>query len=237
MRSKILILIALIFLLASCAKGTVFNAQEMESKMPSESLEYKEQLSLQEIEKLKPQLKFPIILAVTQPSRWKGWTVDEIKVIESWGAPLKKIGFIKELIILPESFSHHCGWQSSYFCKISADRKTAARFNADALLVMSTNTENDSYSNPLSIFNVTIIGMWIAPGHHRNSHTIVEGTLIDNRNEYLYAFARAHGEEKKVRPYVYTDWDLSMKDSRLKALKKFGEKMISQLKENPPKQK
>lgn len=233
MQKKSIFLILLFFVCIGCSKKA-FNASEMESKMPSGSPEYKERLSLQEIEQLKPQLKFPIIMAVSQPSEWNGWSAEEIEVIESWEPPLKSIGFIKELIILPESFSHGCGWRDSYFCKTDADRKTAARFNADALLVLSTNTENESYVNVLSVFDLTIIGMWVVPGHHQDSHTIVEGTLIDNRNEYLYSFARAHGEEKKVRPFVFIERKMSDKSSRLKALKAFGEKMIKQLSENPP---
>jgi rhombotail lipoprotein len=142
---------------------------------------------------------------------------------------LKRIEFIKELIILPESFSHNCGWRDSYFCRTDADRKTAARFNADALLILSTHTENESYSNMLSILDLTIIGMWIVPGHHRDSYVIVEGSLIDNRNDYLYSFVRAHGEDKKVRPFVFVDWDISRKTARANALKAFGEKILKQL--------
>jgi rhombotail lipoprotein len=229
---RVIIAVFLTLTFVGCAKKP-FDPSQMTSQLPSETPEYKNAYTIESIEALKPQLKFPIVLAVSQPTSGHGWYADEIEIIESWEAPLKEHGFISELIVLPESFSKECGWRRSYFCGVDSDRKTAARFHADALLMMSTITETESYTNPMSILNLTIVGMWLAPGHHRDAHTIVEGSLIDNRNEYLYAFARAHGEEKKIRPYAFAEWRMSTKDSRIKALKAFGEKIISEIQQNP----
>lgn len=228
MRALRLFPLALIAL--GCTKTMTGLAPEtMVAPSPEAALEYQEHLTLAEIEHLKPQLQFPITLAVTQPSSGSGWSAEEIAVIESLEEPLREQGFLDELVVLPESLSESCGWRMSYHCGIGRSRRTAARFQADALLLISLQTEVESRMNPASILNLTIVGLWLAPGHVRDATTIVEGSLVDNRNEYLYAFARAYGTAKLVRPYVYANWKKASKRSRLAALKEFGRQVIAEV--------
>ncbi len=204
----------------------------MVAPSPEVELQYKEHLSLQEIETLEPQLKFPITLAVSQPSSGSGWSAQELELIELWREPLIATGFVESLVVLPESLSEPCGWRMSYHCGIARDRKTASRFRADALLLMSLRTEIKSYASPLSILNITVVGLWVVPAHYRVATTVLEGALIDNRNEYLYAFARATGKAKLVRPYVFADWDKASSRSRIQALKTFGDRMLAEIQES-----
>jgi hypothetical protein len=69
--------------------------------------------------------------------------------------------------------------------------------------------------------------MWVVPGHHRDALTIVEGAMLDNRNEYLYAFARGEAEERIIRPFIYADSWKVVRLSRLKALQVFGQQFIA----------
>ena len=117
----------------------------------------------------------------------------------------------------------------SYNCGIQRSRRAAARFRADALLLLSAQTEVQSRANPWSILNLTVIGLWVAPGHTRTAETVLEGSLVDNRNEYLYAFARAHGRAKKVRPYVFSDYDRVVSESRYAALVEFGTRVLEEV--------
>ena len=201
--------------------------------MVGETTSYANPTTVADIESLTPQLKFPIKLAVSQPSTWNAWTEPEIAEIESWEEPLQQLGLITELVVLPASFSNSCGWRSSYNCQTQTERLTAARFGADAVLMMSTQTSSEQDANALSILNLTIIGMWVAPGHRRTSSTVLEGTLVDVRNEFVYAFHRAFGTKTSVRPLIYAEYDLNHGESRLVALNAFGENLIEQMRANP----
>lgn len=204
----------------------------MVAPSPDAPAEYREALSLEEIEGLEPQLRFPIVLAVSQPSSGSGWSRDEIEIIESWEPSLRASGFVEHIVILPESLSGTCGYRMSYHCGIDRNRRAAARFHADALLLISAQTEVDSFANAAAFLNATIVGIWLVPAHHRHATTVLEGTLIDNRNEYLYAFARAYGRTRLVRPLAYANWQKASKRSRIKALREFGERMLTAIAEH-----
>ena len=201
----------------------------MVAPSPDVPAEYREVLSLEEIEGLQPQLRFPIKLAISQPSSGSGWTADEIAIIESWEEPLRATGFVDSIVVLPESLSESCGWGLAYHCGVLRNRRAAARFHADALLFVAAQTEVRQYANPASILNLTVVGLWLVPAHHRNATTVLERTLIDNRNEYVYAFSRAYGEVKMVRPLAYSNWRRSADLSRQRALADFGSRMLAEL--------
>lgn len=113
-------------------------------------------------------------------------------------------------------------------CGLRARRAAAARVQADALLTISIVTAVDEYTNPLAFLNLTIVGMWLAPGHHCDALAMVEGAMLDNRNEYLYAFARGEAQEKLVRPLMCVESRRAVRSSRLRALQRFGREFIKQ---------
>lgn len=95
------------------------------------------------------------------------------------------------------------------------------------MLVVSFATGVDEYANLASVLNLTLVGMWVVPGHHRDALTIAEGAILDNRNEYLYAYARGEGQDRIIRPWVYADnWKVIV-SSRLSALHAFGQDLIA----------
>lgn len=155
---------------------------------------------MEEIERTKPQLGLPARIAVAPPTDGpsRTWSPDEVRVIESWAEPLR------------------------------AQRSAAARTRADALLVVNLATATDEYVNPASLLYLTIVGMWVAPGTHRDALTIAEGVLLDNRNEYLYAFARGEGENRVVRPVMFADEHAVAGASRIEALQSFGQAFVTQ---------
>jgi hypothetical protein len=109
-------------------------------------------------------------------------------------------------------------------------RSAAARVQADALLIVNLTSDVDKYANHASLLNLTIIGMWLIPAHHRDALTIAEGVMIDNRSEYLYAFARGEAEERTVRPYMFANSWKAVRPSRLHALQAFGREFVREVK-------
>jgi hypothetical protein len=222
--------------LFALACSTGFSRGEMESAVRAAKPVFTSSgLSVEEIEKLEPQVALPIRLAIAPPNvthqDWRArsldiWSPDEIAVIERWKAPLSEAGVISDLLILPSGLAEQCEWRDAG-CKLRVNREAAARVQADALLMLSIATDLDEYVNPLSVLNVTIVGMWLAPGHHRSALTIIEGVMLDNRNEYLYVFARGEGESSIVRPLVYADAYKAIEPSRVAALEAFGKEFVA----------
>ncbi len=227
-------------LLSGCATKKGFNRSEMtgtgEGNKPFLA---SSNLTVEQIGQLKARMHFPLKLAVAPPiisygSGWigrevKAWTPEEIKEIESWAIPLKKAGVISDLVILPAFLLDECK-SSESGCIQGASRAAAARMQADALLLINLASSVDKYTNQASLFDVTIVGLWLIPGHHRDALTIAEGAMIDIRSEYLYTFARGEAEEKTVRPFMYADSWKAVKPSRLRALQAFGRVFIKEAK-------
>jgi hypothetical protein len=230
--------VILMVLLAGCATKKAFNRSEMISTAQgSHPLFLSSNLTVEQIEKLKSQVHLPVKLAVAPPviSYGRGWgsrelntwNPDETKEIESWAAPLKKAGVVSDMIILPVLLLEQCQGNDQG-CALRVCRTAAARIQADALLLINLATAVEKYTNQASLLDVTIIGLWLIPGHHRDALTIVEGVMIDNRNEYLYAYARGEAEEKTVRPFMYANSWKAVRPSRLRALQSFGKEFIKE---------
>lgn len=222
--------------LLGCATG--YNRGEMDAALQSAKPAYvSSELTVEQIESMKPQPKLPARIAIAPPvqayQRWWGqdslgtWSPDEVAVLESWQEPLRAAGVATDVLVLPSALVKDCEPRDAV-CRLNAQRAAAARAHADALLVVNLATATDEYVNPASALYITIIGLWLVPASHRDALTVAEGVLLDNRNEYLYAFARGEGESKSVRPAMYTDTPAVVRSSRVEALKKFGAALVEQ---------
>ncbi|HEX2767834.1 MAG TPA: hypothetical protein VHN12_00995 [Geobacteraceae bacterium] len=228
--------VIVMLLLSGCSTKKGFNRGEMEgAAQASHPFLVSSHLTVEQIERLKSQVHLPVKLAVAPPliSYGRGWssrglnawTPDETREIQSWAVPLKKAGVVSELVMLPSFLIEQCQGNDPG-CSMRVSRSAAARVQADALLLINLSTAVDKYANLASLFNFTIIGMWLVPGHHRDALTIAEGVMIDNRNEYLYAFALGEAEESAIRPLLYADsWNV-VRPSRFRALQSFGREFI-----------
>jgi hypothetical protein len=229
--------ITLLLGLLALGCSTGFSRGEMEGSFNEGDPVYSSsKLSIEQIEKLQPQVSLPIRLAVAPPNifyrNWGGrssasWSHDEIAEIESWLDPLSQAGVVSDLLILPSVLIEQCRWNNPG-CMLRESRIAASRVQADAILMVRLATDLDEYVNPISVLNITIVGMWLAPGHHRDALTIAEGVMIDTRNEYLYAFARGEAESSIIRPLVYADPQKAIEHSRLLSLQEFGMNFIQQ---------
>lgn len=225
-----LVLSMAVLALVGCSKG--FDRGQMDAALRLTTPKFvTATLSVEEIDRLRPQARLPFRLAVAPPivasERWRrdeqssNWSPEEVAEIESWEEPLKKAGVVDDLLIVPAPLvQQHCADNTE--CALASNRTAAARLQADALLMISLACQTDEYPNPASALDLTIVGLWVVPAHHHDALTIAEGVLIDNRNEYLYAFARGEGEAKLVRPFAYDGTEAAARSSRLRALQAFG---------------
>ena len=209
-------------LLAMAAVGCSanFNKAEMESKLWDGERVFTD-LDLARIEQLRPQLPTPFRLAVAPPLRenWYGPGVPETAKpdVASWFAPLRESGAVSDVVVLPRRLLGPASGRppAEYY---KAVRVAAARVQADAVLILSTVTEVDDYANVLSILDWTGIGVCIVPGHHYDALTLVEGVVIDNRNEYVYWTGSAEGLGTTQGTLAGIDPDVAVVESRRNAL-------------------
>ncbi|WP_445369851.1 hypothetical protein ACH5Y9_12470 [Methylomonas sp. BW4-1] len=184
--------------------------------------------TVEEIRNLRPQATIPLKVAVvTANHRRTEISKEEQEAINIWGEKFKALGFIKSFDIVPQSLISNCGYRSEGSCFSNESRLAGARMGADTILFINDSTDTDSYLNPLSMLNISIIGMWLAPGHHRDSYSIYEASLLDINNGYLYGFARDSSEHKAIRPYMYANRNTGQNEARLEALNKVFQKLYA----------
>lgn len=175
-------------------------------------------------------LTVPFRLAVAPPvdCYGGGWSEMELKEIRSWGERLKEAGTIRDLLIIPRMFfqDQRADGRERGMTHI---RNMAARFDADAVLLIASYSEVDSYVNPLSLLNITLLGLWIVPAHHRDSLTIVEGVLVGTRDAAIPIVAEGEGVGKIMRSYMYVESADAIRASRVDGLRKFGEEFCKRV--------
>ncbi len=216
-----------------CSSG--FQRVEMERALQEDRRIFVDDLDVAQIEQLRPQIQFPIRLAVVPPARlshahWRESTETlkgEQEELEALGEQLRKDGIVSAFMVIPrmliDANAQHGG--------LKAIRVAAARMQADAVLIMRSVTDVDAYINPLGLLDLTIAGMWLAPGHHKDALTIVEGVVLDNRNQFLYFAGTAEGTGSTLGPLAVIEEKDAIRESRRNALHAFGERLAKQARE------
>jgi hypothetical protein len=108
-------------------------------------------------------------------------------------------------------------------------RASAARYGADALLVLSRGTDRQEWYNSLGAFNLTIVGGFVLPASHSRARHMIQAGLIDVNNGYLYCSIDGEGEHESMGPSFLLDPKVGEEAARRKALTAFGEQMGSQI--------
>jgi len=214
-----------------CATG--FNAVDMEAALQEERKLFTDDDDVTKIEQLKPQIKAPFRLAVAPPIQvtgryWhdpRGLMEGERDEILAWGEKLKKEGIVSELLMIPNMLMD-LGVTRNGASYVKAVRVAAARLQADAVLFLRSVTDTESYANPLAVLDCTIVGMFLVPGHHREALTILEGMIIDNRNQFLYFASSAEGTGSATAPLAMFDARDAIAESRRNALRAFGDLLL-----------
>jgi hypothetical protein len=216
-----------IVLVALAAVGCVpsYNPAQMQERQWGGEKVFTD-LDLARIEQLRPQLPSPFRLAIAppmvndygQPAETEG----EHEALLAFAAELRKAGVVSDAIVLPRLLVDATARRDGYF---QAVRGAAARVQADAVLLMSSVTDVSSYANPLAILDVTLVGMMVVPGHHKGALTILEGVVMDNRNEYVYWTGSVRGHGSAMGTLAHVNEDTAIQEARVEALRRFGERL------------
>ena len=181
---------------------------------------------VERVERLKPQLPIPFRLAVAPPIREEyGVKPDPARLhaeIRAWAEPLLQSGVVSEVLVLPRMLLQTPLQGKHTHDYFKAVRVAAARVQADAVLFLTSVTEVESSVNPLVILDATLVGLLVSPGHRREALTLVEGVLLDNRNEYVYWTGMTEGRSTRTAPAACIDGRSAARESRSEALRAFG---------------
>ncbi|MCB0377888.1 MAG: hypothetical protein KDD33_05285 [Bdellovibrionales bacterium] len=154
-------------------------------------------------------------------SRWR-WQEQDKKIFDKVAKKLKSEGVVSQVIPIVSSVVQGDDLKSI--------RLAAARHGADAVLVIGGVADVDRYINDLGWTYTLILPTLFMPGSQADSLFIVNATLWDVRNEYLYATAEAEGLHEQTYVAAFGDEDKELiakaKTSALESLSKEFEKMV-----------
>ncbi|MBW0433832.1 hypothetical protein HGB47_09400 [Leptospira yasudae] len=194
---------------------------------------------------LKPQLRFPFRVGVyiLYPEGYN-YRIDAknksaFLTIEE---TLKAEKIVSQMFLISESVysmdqqTHVPGFRDHYPVRtrtldgIKKIRLLAARYGADAVLVIKPGVRYNQKPNLLSILYATIIGIWLVPGSSGESTFTLEATLWDVRNEYLYLTTESEASSSAVRPYGWIDEASIIAESKEKVIPEFSSEVLKRFK-------
>lgn len=108
-------------------------------------------------------------------------------------------------------------------------RLAAARYNADALLIIDGVSAVERYNNGHAAWYATGIGAYFAHGTESHALFMVEGTLWDVRTGALYGTQTADGETTLIGPAPSLDDKAAVAEAKDVAMARFGRELADTL--------
>ncbi len=179
--------------------------------------------SLSDVLAAKPQLPKRARLAVSFENDffWSGGEEVKQKILDGVNAATRNTPFV-EVFAVRDFESNGRIRTASSEGPMYEQRKVAARYSADAVLVVRGNYDDDRYANPLVIFDIATLSLsgLFLPSQQIDVLTMLTASLWDVRNGYMYLTAEAEGLDRTTYP-VYWGGDQRRKTvegSRLAAV-------------------
>ena len=189
---------------------------------------------IQEAYELKPQINFPFKLALYFNGggwNWK-WSGEDKESLLSIGKQLTNDNIVSKLILITPSDVENSGRECEYGCNVSLKsiRLAAARYGADAVLVINGASDTDRYNNILGVTYVLLVPMTIIPGTELDVLYMMNCKMWDVRNQYLYFSAEAEGTAHQTRPTMFIEEKHATGKAKKDALTKLKEEIMVRLK-------
>jgi rhombotail lipoprotein len=194
-------------------------------------LEFGDARTVRDVMSLKPQAEYPLKIAILPPSR--GWRQDifsfeEEQAVLHWADDLKEEGIIESVEFIPQFLLPKCK-SGDQNCYLEQARVSAARLHANTVLFLQDKSHISESGNLLSVFDLTLVGLYIIPGHEMLVSTRFEAALFDVANGYLYAYAASRGSAQKTAPLALLEENEIKNAARIDALSKLGKILVGKL--------
>jgi rhombotail lipoprotein len=204
--------------------------------------------AVEEIAGLEPQLATPFRLGIAPPlevslgrdlpygdagqrdqerrARFGTWSEVDEQRLRGWCARFRELGWIEDVVFLPGALVGSS--QAPADELLLQIRTAAARNHVDAVLITQTIDSASGTPNLLALLDLTLVGMLIFPGHDLRAQMVVEGLVVDTRNEYLYASARGAHEARGAAQAARIDdrADELLAEARAAAIDEVGQALL-----------
>ena len=230
---KVLLMVLGIMVLIGCAESKGFDRGALRGSLGPATTDQE----IQDVLALKPQLPAPFKLGIYLNSNsWnykrRFWTDGEKSEFLTYGNQLKEAGIISDIYLISEDTvpgNHNWAFGNTANRDLKDLRLAAARYGADAVLLISDVSAVDRYNNPAAFLYWTIIGAYLVPGTHSDALVMLRSSLWDVRNGYLYATQDAEGMAKRMGPaFLLEDVD-SIDEAKKVAIADFGKKLTERM--------
>lgn len=149
------------------------------------------------------------------------WISADAELVQRALEPVQEEGILQESFLLANSTV-----QGTTFRDI---RLAAARYNADAILVIDGAAAVERYNNGHAWWYATGIGTYFAHGTESHALFMMEGTLWDVRSGYLYGTQTAEGETTLIGPAPSLEDRAAIAEAKDVAMARFGRELADML--------
>lgn len=223
--------VVLLCLGSGCATSRGFNRYELRNQLETKAVITEQ--DIQQAFEAKPQLPKPFKLAVyfrqAKPAFFRympycniEWKPEDKSQLTDKLAELTKLGEVSEVILLNDSIIE--GDDNK------ALRLAAARTGADAVLICSAVADIDRYNNKLGPTYALIAPCFFIPGTEIDALVMMNATVWDVRNNYLYMSVESENTQHKTVPAIYNNEQLMINDAKPAALDTLSQEVIRRLK-------
>jgi hypothetical protein len=167
---------------------------------------------------VEPTLRFPARIGVARlehgelspvpPEEAAAWQKLAEKLGPRFGQFVPISPLIAELVGSEESLPRRTrdSYSSAHLAQtIRKIRLGAARQHVDVALIYETIGVSDWRGTPLSMADLSIVGMFIVPSRHLKAEGVANALLLDVRNGYPYGTATARADDQNLVPTIGSD--------------------------------
>lgn len=237
--SKVIIIAIVVAGMCGCVAKRGFDRGAIGSNLRETAPSISDQ-DIKEAYELKPQISFPFKLALYfNGSGWNSkWTGEDKEYLLSIEKQLANENIVSKLILITPSDVENPGRECGYGCNINLKsiRLAAARYGADAVLVINGISDTDRYNNILGVTYVLLVPMTFIPGTELDALFMTNCKMWDVRNQYLYFSAEAEGEANQIRATMFIEEKHAIEKAKKNALAKLKDEIVTRLKNIAAKQ-
>ena len=222
------IVIALLILtVTACASSIGFDRGNLRNQIPDQKTVTEE--DIKKAIELKPQLPTPFKLAIYFAPPKSGWLYggswswvgeDKNNLLEM-SSELKNKNIISEVFVIGDSILE--GSDNK------AIRLAAARAGADAVLIVNGVSAIDRYNNVFGVTYFLLVTPFFIPGTEVDGIVMINASMWDVRNQYLYLSTEAEGSAKETRPAFFVEESRVTKAAKSDALSALKAELIKRL--------
>lgn len=215
-------LLLVVSLLTACASSQGFNRESMRGQVGAK--QEVTDADIQRVLELKAQLPSPYRLAVYfQPPKHEGyyarksweWRADDKQMVVSALSSLKEKNIASDVFAINEAILDGTDNKSI--------RLAAARAGADAVVVITGTAASDRYNNTLGLSYILLVTPFFMPGTVVDGLFMVNASMWDVRNNYLYASMEVEGLVSKTSSAFEADEEQTIREAKGKALTALAE--------------